>query len=207
MPDPTPPASSPAPAPAPRRAASPGSPAAPKRPPYASAGGKLGLALIAVTAASVAYFGWVAWGKYGDAFRRVFQTNVASAYGSRAEFFVSRFREVEKAGPERRFGFFSPSLGPFVLRVYREGEALVLDASDVKDVPAARAAAEELPLFQAPGADLDTLRLRFLPPRDPQRLAEAAGALFVNVLDGAPEAIPELGEIRFDDLPDSAKAR
>jgi hypothetical protein len=161
-------------------------------------GGKIGFFVFLATAISLLYFGWVAWGRLGTAVRKVFRQNDSTNYDTRAEFYLSRFAVIEKAAADRRFGFFSPST-PGVLKVYREGETLVLDASDVRGVLTAHTAAKDLAFFQQPGADLENLRLRFPPPRDPARLAEAADALFVNVLDGTPEHV-EPDQIRFEPL-------
>lgn len=170
-------------------------------------GGKLGLAALAMTAASVAYLGWVAWGRYGEAFRKVFATNVSTSYPSRAAFFRSRLAEVERAGAGRAFVFRSPSLGEKALRARMEGDALVLDASDAKGDADALAAARAMPEFAAAGASVDALTLRFVAPRDFDALARAAAALFEHVLDGAPEGLVDLhgrplGEIVFDDAKD-----
>ncbi|HKE01027.1 MAG TPA: hypothetical protein VKE69_08460 [Planctomycetota bacterium] len=198
MTEPTPP---PPPPPAKSFVPRPLPPPPKKRPLLMTLGGKVGLAVFLGTIASLLYFGTVLWGRVGPAVQKVFRTNASTSYDSRDAFFRSRFAEIEKAGPDRRFGFFSPST-PHVLKAYREGPDLVLDASDARDDPAAVSEARQLPLFEQPGADLDRLRVRFPPPRDPAVLARAADVLFVSVLDGAPEGL-DPDEITLDDLPET----
>jgi hypothetical protein len=173
--------------------------------PFPFPGGKVGLVMFLTTAAAVAYFGFVAWGRFGSAFKKVFATNASSHYANRQEFFVSRLQEIEKAGSGRRFAFSSISISPRKLKAWREGDAMILDASDAKGNLAAEAEAKEMEEFRRPGADLTKLELRFVKPWDYAEIAKAAAALFERVLDGAPEGVVDrqgrtLGEIVFDDL-------
>jgi hypothetical protein len=173
----------------------------PRKRPLLAIGGKIGLVVFLATAASLVYFGSVLWGRVGPAVQKVFRTNASTSYDSRDAFFRSRFAEIERAAPDRRFGFYSPST-PHALKVYRDGAVLVLDASDARDDPGAVSEARQIELFQRPGADMDRLTVRFAAPRDPAELARAAETLFVSILDGAPEGLGT-DEIRLDDLPDS----
>ena len=157
-----------------------------------------------MTAGALMFFGWVAWGRYGETVRKVFATNSSVAYPTRAAFFESRLGEVMKASASRKFAFVSMSTGPRRLKAYRDGDALVLDASDVKDVFAARDAARAIPEFNAPGGDLETLTLHFKAPVDLKSAARVAAAMFEEVLDGAPEGLVDIqghpqSEIQFND--------
>lgn len=173
--------------------------------PFPFPGGKPGLFLFLSMAAAVTYLGFVAWGRFGSAFKKVFATNASSHYASRQEFFVSRLTEVGKAGSGRVFAFQSSSIAPKVLKAYRDGDAIVLDASDAKGIAAAVAEARDMEEFRRPGADVDALKVRFEQPWDFAAMARTAGALFERVLDGSPEGLVDrqgraLGEIVFDDL-------
>lgn len=203
---PPPPAGAPPPRPKPFvPKALPKVPRPPARPKFAAVGGTKGLIVWLLTAGSVAYFGWVAFAKYGQVFDRVFQRSVSTSYESRDAFLRSRFAEIENAGRDRRFGFFSPSIAPKALKVYFEGDAMVLDASDAKDSTEAVEAAKELDAFRSGAGDLAALKVRFPPPRDPAKVAQVAAFLFERVLDGAPDGVLPAGEIRWNDLPDAKR--
>jgi hypothetical protein len=175
------------------------------RPRLGFPGGKVGFGLFVMTAATLLFFGWVAWGRYGETVRKVFATNSSVAYPSRAAFFESRLAEVEKASASRKFAFASLSIEPRHLKAYRDGDALVLDASDAKDVFAAREAARGIPDFGAPGSSLERLTVRLKMPVDLKAAARLASAIFEEVLDGAPEGMVDMqgkaqSEIHFNDL-------
>ncbi len=163
-------------------------------------GGKAGLVLWLVTAATVVGFGVVAWGRFGRAIRRVFELNSSLSYASRDVFLQSRLGVVESAGAPHRFVFRSASIAPFELRVFHEDDALVLDASDAVGAIGARAAAEEMEAFREPGADLDRFQLRYPPPRDLVRVAAGAMDLFERVLGGAPDVEMEVSGLRYDEI-------
>ncbi|MFN0206576.1 MAG: hypothetical protein ACKVS6_09730 [Planctomycetota bacterium] len=182
--------------------------APPRLSPLRYIGGKLGLAATIITMVCIAYFGWVLYGKYGKVFRKVFATNISSTFTTREEYFYKKFEDIDRAGAGRRFGFFSISTDPNVMKAYVDGESLVLDMSDVADVPQAKQAAREITAFSEPGADLNKLTLRFSKPRNYEKIAKIACDVFERVMDGAQHGFIDsnsnlpIGEIRFDDLPD-----
>ncbi|MBI3819399.1 MAG: hypothetical protein HY286_11950 [Planctomycetes bacterium] len=178
-----------------------------RRPRFQSIGGPVGLAILLMTAVSVALFGYVAWQKYGTVVRKVFATNVSSSFKSRADYFKSRLDAIDSAGAKRRFGFFSLSTNPRVLKVYHDGDSLVIDASDARDFHGSIEAARTIPAFGAAGADVEKLIIKLSPPRDNAKLAGLLKEIFIKVLDGAEEnlvdkALGNISEITMNDLPD-----
>lgn len=179
----------------------------PHRQRFAAIGGPVGAVALLITMCSVSVLGWVAWQKYGKVFNKVFAKNVSTSYTSRVEYFKSRIEAIESASKSRKFGFFSRSTDPKVLKIRHENNILIIDASDAREYHGSIEAAREIPAFAPPNGDADALILKIAPPIDPARVATLLNEIFIKVMDGAEENLDDrfggaIHEIVMNDLPD-----